>query len=356
MKVAFFTPRSIRPLHPRLVSFEAYFKKRCIEVEFINASDYAPNLMSRINWICFWFFDLYAINRCKPFVKNFDIVFINDMKYLPLARYAKRLNKVVLYDTIDHNVYLRFYQLEQKIKIVHPFKSIITSIFKKLEYHFAFRYCDEILVNSSSLQRYFHNKAHVLFYSSPFEKIQEVNASTKPMALLYLGIFSPEKGAREIIALQKKLNLPIFIYGDVSEPVLLQEIKELKDVSYTSKLSVSDLEQELKKLLLDYYLVGFSLIKPAHYSYEVQEANKDIDYLALGIPLIGNYRLPTKEKIDAGCGLFFDDTHLPEKLKDSKTRERLTQTSKIYYQQHYANHLFADAMEKIMSTYLPKGI
>ncbi len=351
MRVAFFTPRSIRPLHPRLVSFESYFKKKGIAVEFINASDYAPNLMSRINWVCLWFFDLYAINRCKQFVKNFDIVFINDMKYLPLAKYAKKLNKIVLYDTIDHNVYLRFYQLEQKIKIVRAFKGIIVSIFKKLERHFAFRYCDQILVNSTSLQTYFDNKAHVLFYSSPFEKMQEVNTPSKPVALLYLGIFSPEKGAREILVLQKKLNLPLFIFGDTSEPTLLAELKGVDQVYYTRKVSVAELEQHLQKLLSDSYLVGFSLIKPAHYSYEVQEANKDIDYLALGIPLIGNYRIPTKEKLDAGCGLFVDDKLLSEKLRDLKTRERLTQTCKTYYQQHYAKHLFDDTMERIMKDY-----
>ncbi len=352
MKVGFFTPRSIRPLHPRLVSFENYFKRKGIEVEFINASNYAPNLMSRISWIYLWFFDLYAIRQCKPRVKDFDIIFINDLKYLPLAKYARSLNKVVLYDTIDHNVYLRFYQLEQKIKIVRLFKSLIVSIFKRMERNFAFRYCDEILVNSTSLQHYFDNKAHVLFYSSPFEKMEEVNTPSKPVALLYLGIFSPEKGAREIISLQKKLNLPLFIYGDVSEPVLLHEIKDLKQISHTRRLSVSDLEQALKKLLSDYYLVGFSLIKPAHYSYEVQEANKDIDYLALGIPLIGNHRLPTKEKIEAGCGLFVDDNQLAEKLSDLKVKEALTKTSKAYYHQHYASSLFEAQIEIIMRPYL----
>jgi hypothetical protein len=353
MKVGFFTPRSIRPLHPRLVSFENYFKRKGIEVEFINASNYEPNLTSRISWIYLWFFDLYAIRQCKSRVKDFDIIFINDLKYLPLAKYARNLNKVVLYDTIDHNVYLRFYQLEQKIKVIRLFKSLIVSIFKRMERHFAFRYCDEILVNSSSLQHYFDNKAHILFYSSPFEKMHEINAPTKPVALLYLGIFSPEKGAREIILLQKKLNLPLFIYGDVSEPVLLHEIKDLKQINHTRRLSVTDLEQALKKLLSNYYLVGFSLIKPAHYSYEVQEANKDIDYLALGIPLIGNDRLPTKEKIEAGCGLFVDDNQLAEKLSDLKIKEALTKICKVYYQKHYAAHLFEDQMENIMKRYIP---
>lgn len=351
MKVAFFTPRSIHPLHPRLVSFENYFKKKGIEVEFINESNYAPNLLSRINWICLWLFDLYAIHKCKPRVKDFDVVFINDLKYLPLAKYAKSLNKIVLYDTIDHNVYLRFYQLEQKLKIIRVFKGAIISIFKKLERQYAFRYCDTILVNSNALRDYFDGKAHVLFYSSPFEKIIEHNTPSKPVALLYLGIFSPEKGAAEIIALQKKLQYPLFIYGDVSTNDLLNELKGIDQIHHTSKLSIRDLEQALKELLSNYYLIGFSLIKPAHYSYEVQEANKDIDYLALGIPLIGNHRVPTKEKIEAGCGVFVDDPHLSEKLSNGKIKEALTQTCKAYYSQHYTAHLFEDQMENVMKDY-----
>jgi hypothetical protein len=229
---------------------------------------------------------------------------------------------------------------------------MIISIFKKLERHYAFRYCDDILVNSFSLQQYFDNKAHVLFYSSPFEKTEEANTSSKPVALLYLGIFSPEKGACEIINLQKKLNHPLFLYGDVSEKEISNEIKGIDQIHHTNKLSVSDLEKALKELLSKYYLVGFSLIKPAHYSYEVQEANKDIDYLALGIPLIGNYRVPTKEKIEAGCGLFVDDNQLFEKLADVKTKEALTKTCKEYYHRHYASHLFEDQMEKVMKRYL----
>lgn len=352
MKVGFFTPRSIHPLHPRLVSFQTYFRKKGIEIDFINASGYKPNLISRINWICLWFFDLYAIKLCKTRIKDFDIVFINDLKYLPLARYARKLNKIVLYDTIDHNVYLRFYQLERKIKIIRFFKRMIVPVFKKIERNLAFQYCDEILVNSSSLQRYFDNQAHVLFYSSPFEKMKEVNTPTKSVALLYLGIFSPEKGAKEIIDLQKKLNLPLFIYGGVSEPILLDTIKNTDQVNYTSKLSVSDLELALKKLLSEYYLVGFSLIKPAHFSYEVQEANKDIDYLSLGIPLIGNYRLPTKEKIEAGCGFFVDDHQLSKKLNDLKIKEEVATTCKAYYEQHYAAHIFENQLENIMKHYL----
>lgn len=352
MRVAFFTPRSIHPLHPRLISFSDYFKTKHIDVEFINMSGYKPTLASRVSWLYLWFFDLHAINLCKPLVKNYDIIFITDLKYLPLAKYAHSLNKIVIYDTIDHNVDLRFYQLAGKFKFFLPLKKSIIAYFRKLELRYAFRYCHEIIVNSTSLKTYFENKAHALFYSSPFEKTKHINSSSLPCALLYLGIFSPEKGALEILALQKKLNFPLFIFGDISTPMLQDLVRTAPNVHHTSKISVSALDAELKKLLANYYLVGFSLIKAAHFSYEVQEANKDIDYLALGVPLIGNYRLPTREKIDAGCGLFFDDINIAEKLNNQNLKDQLTKTCQQYYDQYYAARHFHDGVAGIIDRYL----
>jgi hypothetical protein len=352
MKVAFFTPRKINPLHPRLVSFDQYFKHKGIEVSFIHASDYKPNLVSRLSWISLWFFDFHAIQRCKPMIPDFDIVFVTDMKYLPLVKHAASLKKTVIYDTIDHNVYLRFYQLENKIKAVKPFKKIIISFFKKVEKHYAFRYCQAILVNSLALRAYFNNRAQVLYYSSPFEELSYHNKPHLPTALLYLGIFSPEKGAHEIIKLQEKLNIPLFIYGDISTSSLQKEIAKKPGIRHTAKVSVDVLKTELEKLLSQFYLAGFSLIKPAHYSYEVQEANKDIDYLALGIPLIGNERLTTKEKIEAGCGIYYDDTTLTEKIQDQQIKETMALKCREYYKERYDSKLFNETLDSILEKYL----
>lgn len=352
MKVAFFTPRKINPLHPRLVAFDRYFRQRGIEVNFIHASDYKPNLVSRLNWLVLWFFDFHAVRLCKPLVHDFDIVFVTDMKYLPLVKHARRLNKIVLYDTIDHNVYLRFYQLEHKLKILKPFKRVIVPLFKTIEKYYAFKYCDAILVNSLALKAYFNNHAEVLFYSSPFEEMAQYNNAALPTALLYLGIFSPEKGAHEIIRIQQRLNIPLFIYGDISTPALKDEILRTPQIYHTAKISVDALTNELIKLLSRYYLAGFSLIKPAHYSYEVQEANKDIDYLALGIPLIGNERMTTKEKIEAGCGVFYDDINLSEKLKDPTTKESMSLTCRTYYNQKYHSRSFNTVLDSAIGKYL----
>jgi glycosyltransferase involved in cell wall biosynthesis len=52
-----------------------------------------------------------------------------------------------------------------------------------------------------------------------------------------------------------------------------------------------------------------SVIHPENESYLLQEANKDIDYIALGIPFIGNDRPPTLEKIKRGVGVLINDKH-----------------------------------------------
>src|SRR5690606_1837105 len=115
MRIGFFTPRPIEPLHPRLLLFQRYFLNKGYTVSFINGSDYRAGLYTRLNWLSLYYFDLIAINRCKARIAEFDIVFVTDLRYLPLVKYAKRAGKTVIYETIDHNVYLRFFLLQKKI-------------------------------------------------------------------------------------------------------------------------------------------------------------------------------------------------------------------------------------------------
>lgn len=350
MRIAFFTPRSVEPLHPRLILFQQYFQSKNLTVDFINRSDYSAK-SSRINWLTLWFFDLFAMKKCKLLVKDYDLIFVNDLRYLPLSKYARQLNKIVFYDTIDHNVFLRFYQLEQRFKVIRLFKFPITTLFTWIEKKYAKKYCNEVLVNSDSLYQHFGQRTTTLYYSSPFENLTTGNDSTKPPALLYLGVFSKEKGAPDILELQGKTNLQLFIFGDVRDPWLADSIKNNSSISHTPKISAENLKNQLDGLLKKFFLIGFSLIQPAHYSYEVQEANKDIDYLALGIPLIGNRRLPTKEKIEAGCGIFFNDPQLVQKFADQSIRKSLSRVSRQYYDGRYASKHFYQKLDKVLSKY-----
>jgi hypothetical protein len=349
MKIGFFTPRSVNPLHPRLVAFREFFQRNGLHPEFIHQSDYKPSAKTKINWSVLWFFDLYAVNRCKPLVRDFDVIFINDLKYLPLAKYAKKLGRVVIYDTIDHNVYLRFYQLEKKIKAARLFKFLLIPFFKKLERKYAFRYCDEIIVNSDSLNDYFYGKAQVLFYSSPLENLKIVNDPEKKTALLYLGGFTEDKGAQEVLDLAESLKLKLFVFG-TAEATFLSRFKG-ENVQYFPKLSSESLRLELEKLMEQFFLMGFSLIRAVHYSYEVQEANKDIDYLAIGAPILGNRRLATRVKVEAGCGLFYDDPALVDKIADKNLKAELTRNCKSVYNDKFASGWFNKGLEAIMKKY-----
>jgi hypothetical protein len=351
MKIAVFTPRSIEPLHPRLLLFKEYFSSKGISIDFINRSNYEA-IGARINWLTLWFFDIYAIYKSKPFVKGYDIIFITDLRYLPLAKHAKRLNKVVIYDTIDHNVFLRFYSLEKKIKVIKFFKRFITSALTRAEKYYAKNYCNDVLVNSDSLFHYFERSATILYYSSPLELLSTNNNPINPIALLYLGAFSKEKGAVEIIELQQKMKIPLFIFGDIGDRGVHVSIQNNPLITHTSKISIDTLLNKLKELFKKYYLVGFSLIQPAHFSYEVQEANKDIDYLAMGIPIIGNNRKPTQEKIDAGCGLSISDPNLIQKINTQTLRESMTEICLVYYSKRYSSEHFTKNLDSVMNKYL----
>lgn len=349
MKVGFFTSRSLSPLHPRLVLFNQYLKSRGWEATFINNSHHDSSWLSRLNWLSLWFFDLVAIQKSKEVVKDFDIIIINDLRYLPLAKPAFKSGKIVIYDTIDFNVHLRFYQLEKKIPLIRVLKKLIVSTVTRMELRYAKHYTHAITVNSKALADYFGPQALTLYYTSPFESMEVTNNPQLSPALLYLGAFTNEKGAQDVLTIQQKLNVPLFIFGKTSSAIRHQ-LQNREQVFFTENLSVEKLQERLKELLSSYFLMGFSLIKPVHYSYEVQEANKDIDYLALGMPIIGNYRGPTKTKIKAGCGIFFDDTLLNDKLSNPEWRKKSVNECLHHYQSQYAVEIFYGKLNSLFDS------
>lgn len=347
MRVGFYTFRNLNPLHPRLLLFDQYMKSHGWDVTFINNSEHHGSIVSRLNWLTLWFFDIVAIKKSKASTKDFDLIVINDLRYLPLAKYAYQLNKTVIYDTIDFNVHLRLYQLIRKIPVIIIFRKILQSLLSKIELFYSSRYTHAITVNSKALFDYFNTKVTILYYSSPFENIGTKNDANLPAALLYLGAFTAEKGAAEVLAIQKRLSVPLFIFGETSSSIK-ELLKGRNDVYFTEKLSIQKLQVELTNLLHNYFLIGFSLIKPVHHSYEVQEANKDIDYLALGVPIIGNRRVPTREKVEVGCGVFYDDEQLLNKLINHEWRKQSTEACIKLYQQMYSKALFTSKLDQVL--------
>lgn len=350
MRIGIFTPRSIKPLHPRLAAFLEYFEEKGLRYDLI--CGYRSRIFSRINWISLFFFDNWSVFKNRKKIKDYDFVIINDLKFLPLARMAKKRNKRVIYETIDNNVSLRSYSLRKKLPFTGLFMNSIVRYYSEKERNLASEYCDEIIVNSKALREYFNNKAELLYYYSSFEDIPARNDSSKKTALLYLGEFSKEKGATEVLALKDKLDINLFIFGSVRSEELKKMLNNSK-VFQTERISHMELREKITSLFDEWFLAGVSFIKPVHLSYATQEANKDIDYLALGIPLIGNHRLPTKEKIEAGCGIFPEnEIDLKRLLIDIEFKKTLSANCIDYYHNNYSKQQFRKRLDTMFGKYI----
>jgi len=336
------TPYSFNPLHPRLEYIEKYLTKNGYKVKKYNLRC-ENRVINKLNWLSLTFFQVPSFFKSFKYIWQYrnetKIIYIQDLQYLPISIMAKLFGKKVIYDTLDNNVELNFYHLSNRFETFQKFsflKKVLTFLEKFLSKYF----CSRIIVNSKALVEYFKpNKAELIYYTSPFEN-RFNNKIHKERAFLYLGAFSKDKGANEILDFIKEYNYKLYIYGDTSSEIL-EKILNTDNIIYKERISSIDLLGELKKLFDNHSLIGFSLIKDVHYSYATQEANKDIDYLAMGIPLIGNRRVPTKEKIDKGCGVFIDDKKsINQLLKDDLYYQTLSKNSIDYYNRFYAQDIF----------------
>jgi len=351
MKIGIFTPRTLVPMHPRLAAFTEYFREKGFSYDLVPAQKHF--LFSRLNWKSLFFFDDYSVLKNRKKIKDYDMILINDLKYLPIARFGKDLKKPVIYETIDNNVSLRAYSLRKKIPFTGLFMNRITSHFSSKEIDYAMNCCERIIVNSKALQEYFSNKADLVYYYSPFEDTGIHNDSNNKPGILYLGEFSEEKGAEDVLKLRENMKIPLFIFGNVRSEIIRNSIVKNRDVKHFGKLDLTDLTIRIRGLSEKYFLLGASFIKPVHQSYATQEANKDIDYLSLGIPIIGNHRKPTEEKIMSGCGVFAEDEPgLKRLLTDAEFRKELSANCHQYYLRHYTKKNFQECLERVFGKYV----
>jgi len=351
------TPYSFNPIHPRLEYIEKYLIKNGYKVKKYNLNCTNIVIHKLLKWVTLTFFQVPAFFKAIKYIWRYreetKVVYIQDLQYLHIAIIAKLFRKRVVYDTLDNNVELYFYNISNRFtffKKISFIKNIVIFVEKRLSKYF----CDEIIVNSKALVEYFEPiKSDLLYYTSPFENRFKINNDNK-IAFLYLGIFSIDKGAKEILEFIKKHDYKLYIFGDISDS-LLKKIETEPNIIYNARVSSRELFERLNVLFAKYRLIGFSLIHDVHYSYATQEANKDIDYLAMGIPLIANYRKPTKEKIEAGCGVFIDDDINIEKLLNNKEFYRNISIQCInYYNKYYSQTIFEikllEVIEKSLSS------
>lgn len=349
-QIYIFTTLHEKPMHNRLET-NLNLLKESFDVKIYSTS-YENNQRVKINYLSLNFFLINRIFEFKKHLKFADIVYIQTLYLLPLAIFAKLKRKKVIYETLDNDVHLKFYGLTLQRPFIKKIKWIIIPFMSVFEKFLSTLFTDKIITNSKALQKYFNNKSELLLYTSPLEKIVVKNNYKNTPALLYVGYVSKEKGLKEMLTLSNGLNLKLFIMGKLKDPIFLEDFKKNKNIIYFGQLSSEDMIKELKKLLAEYFLFGISIIHPIHYSYATQEANKDIDFLSLGIPIIGNERSPTAEKINAGCGIDYRIEKIEEIVRDEHQKQAMSENSLNYYKQYYNSNLYKNKFEKIINSFI----
>ncbi|MBK8626546.1 MAG: hypothetical protein IPN86_13550 [Saprospiraceae bacterium] len=343
-KIIIFTSLTMKPAHPRILMEKEILSSYFHKVEIVSAP-YLKNKVSFkfkvLNYLTLSFFRWDLIFLYRTQIKNFDIGIIYDLTLLPFALFIKNKDKSLIYETIDDNVHLTMYNLTKMFPLFKIFSIPIIYIFGNIEKNLIKYFFNGLIVNSRFLFNLLEgsNNKIINYYSSPFENITLPCNDKKEIALLYLGIFSEEKGALEILSLRKKLEIPLFIFGDVK----LDKFEKSEFIFIYPRLNIDDLKIKIIEFAKEYKFLGLSLIEPINISYANQVANKDIDYLCLGIPIIGNYRNTTRELIEAECGVFIDEMdQISLLINDDKFYKKISLNCSIYYRSNFRQELFSN--------------
>jgi glycosyltransferase involved in cell wall biosynthesis len=282
--------------------------------------------------------NLFLYNQLKNLSYVFDIIVVYDLltlfflfKLLRSWKIAK--NCKVVYEVLDSFPEYYSYKLLKNFPIL---STIFQSSIRLIEFLLSKHIADKVIVNSRALYlriKKYNSNTFWIPYTSPFERLNFYNDPQKPVAFIYLGLFSEEKGAKEILRFARQYpNYPIFVIGDIHYSITHFP----KNFFIYHKMSFSQLGELLKKLSEQYFLFGFSLIKAKNKSYAIQEANKDIDYLSLGIPILGNKRPATYEKIKFGAGILLGEVNRYN-LESPILKAELSKKAKKLYNSLYAN-------------------
>lgn len=346
-RVLVITPNSLDPMHPRHKMVHSVLTGAGYDVELVEAEVHLASGWSRtIHRLCLGAFDLESPWRHWRDIRAADVVFVCDMRLLFVLLLAKLVGKRTVYETLDNCPHLFHYGLcrakpfFRSLPVIRWLLSCTERIAIRL-------FADETIVNSDALNEWFSGRADTLYYTSPLEGSAAEYQSQAPPAFLYLGLFSEDKGADDMLALQKEHQVPLYVFGDIT-PEAEAEIQG-RDVFIQRRINPSELEVRVRELAAKHALIGLSLIRPVHYSYATQEANKDIDYMALGFPIIGNHRLPTAQKINAGCGVFLDDQEQVRLVLNSETRRaEISAQAQRHYSGRYAKSQFAAGLLELL--------
>jgi len=323
-KVGIFTTNSVDKIHPRIEMQVSLLEKNNFSVDIIRSKARREGVFFEfINLLFLKYFKWKSINLFKKKIAKYDIIHVYDLQLLPLVKKAKKLNKKVVYETLDDNVYLNFHAVSKKIPLLKYMKRFVIQKMANYERRTTKKYCDTVIVNSPNLLANF-DSSELIYYASNLEMLSvEAFDDNKQTRFIYLGKLTVAKGTRIYLSLLENFDIELIILGDAYDDESRKLLSHRK-VNYLGSFNSDELKKNLTSLLLDYNLIGLSVITPENKSYELQEANKDIDYMSMGIPFIGNTRKPTFDKIKDGAGVLYNDN---DSIKDLITNRNSAYTS-----------------------------
>ena len=344
-KISIITAFPISIPHPRVETERKILTEAGFEVKVMSFPRKPGTWELLVNYFSLNFFKKHIYKEILESLSDEDIIILYDLQLLRLAGKIRKRNIRVIYETIDNMVHLNYHYLSVHMPLIRPAGKLVLSRYANLERRLASE-TEGIIVNSRALSEYFQPvKTDLIYYCSPFEELIQSPKPQAASALLYLGLFSTDKGARETLDLRDRLGLPLFILGDIKEGNLAGEIRNNPAINWEPRQSPEKLRERLSTLRSEFRLLGVSIIQPVHHSYATQEANKDQDYLAMGIPIIGNTRVPTLEKIRAGCGLLYTDhQHIMKLMEDPGQYNSMSNKCLQFYNQNYAYEIFREKL------------
>ncbi len=235
MKAGIFTPYSLDPIHPRTEMYLSFFKEAGIEA-FIEQIVIKPaGCLSLLSKACINIFDFQAVYQLSGAVKNYDCILIQDLKYLPLAFVSRRQGKMTIYETLDNSVFIRVHN--QKRNVFYLAIRLLTPFYCMTERFLARCFTDHVIVNSSTLIRHFRNRAHLIYYASPFETAGIENNNNNPPALLYLGAVSVDKGIHEVLSLANEHRIRTFIFGDCMDAKISESLENNELITWKKRMN-----------------------------------------------------------------------------------------------------------------------
>jgi hypothetical protein len=345
-----FTCFNEHPIHPRLemqmkwwdeqkIDYKVYFQQPEKGLVFKIMNRFS---LKTVRW------DL--VSYFKKEITSNDTVLIYDFKLLPLVKFSFKKGVKIYYETLDDNPYLYQSEFEKKSVLFKLLRKIILPYLINKEKKALNSKVNKVIVNSPNLLKLKDKNCFLLPYSSPFESIKTSSYDpNKEVCFLYIGKLTLSKGSLEYLQLADKYHLPFVFIGEARDDYSKKWVNSNEKVQYFGHLNSSQLKEKIIELDLKYNLIGLSIIWPNNFSYALQEANKDIDYLCLQIPFVGNERKPTFEKIEAGAGVLYTDDETISNLISNKNDcfNKIKRIQQIIYDEKYATKHFYEMMHLI---------